>query len=86
MKLVDLSTAEKALDKAKQSASNNVVSAQIEVAELRLAVIDPKSAVVVAVRDAQKEVEKLKAEKATDSEIAVAEQRILDLKLAVAES
>jgi hypothetical protein len=49
-------------------------------------VIDSKSAVVVAVRDAQKEVEKLKADKAANSEIAVAEQKVLDLKLAVAES
>jgi hypothetical protein len=53
---------------------------------LRLSVIDSKSAVVVAVRDAQKEVEKLKADKAANSEIAVAEQKVLDLKLAVAES
>ena len=41
LKFTDLATAEKALDKIKQSASNNVVAAQIEVADLRLAVIDP---------------------------------------------
>ena len=83
---VNLGSAEKALDSAKKLSSDSVVSAQLAVAELRLSVIDSKSAVVVAVRDAQKKVEKLKADKAADSEIAVAEQKVLDLKLAVAES
>jgi hypothetical protein len=81
-----LSTAEKALDKAKQSASNNVVTAQIEVAELRLAVIDPKSAVAVAVTDAERRVEKLKISGATAEKIAEAEQKVIDLKISIAES
>ena len=80
-----LSKAEKVLESAKQSATSEVLAAQIQVADLRLSVLDPSSAVVVAVRDAERTVEKLKDSDASTSKIVVAESKVVELKVAIAE-
>ena len=80
-----MSKAEKVLESAKQSATSEVLAAQIQVADLRLSVLDPSSAVVVAVRDAERTVEKLKDSDASTSKIVVAESKVVELKVAIAE-
>ena len=80
-----MSKAERVLESAKQSATSEVLAAQIQVADLRLSVLDPSSAVVVAVRDAERTVEKLKDSDASTSKIVVAESKVVELKVAIAE-
>ena len=82
----NLSTAEESLEVAKQSAGTSVLSAQIAVADLRLKLIDSKSAVAIAVKDAEKLVERLKSTDASPEQIAQAEKRVVDLKIEVAEA
>ena len=62
------------------------MAAQIEVADLRLEVIDQKSAVVIAVRDAERTVERLKASGASTEKVTEAEQKVIDLKISIAEA
>lgn len=82
----NLSTAEEVLEIAKQSASTNVLSAQTAVADLRLKLIDSRSAVSIAVKDAEKLVERLKSADASPEQIAQAEKRVVDLKIEIAEA
>lgn len=84
--MVGLSKAEKVLDSAKDSATSNVESAQIAVADLRLSVMDPKSAVVVAVRAAEQKLEKLKAADEFSQATTNAAEKVKELKIAVAEA
>ena len=82
----NLSKAEEVLEVAKQSANTSVLSAQIAVADLRLKLIDSKSAVAIAIKDAEKLVERLKSSDASPEQIAQAEKRVVDLKIEVAEA
>lgn len=82
----NLSTAEKILEVAKQSDSTSVLSAQIAVADLRLKLIDSKSAVAIAVKDAEKLVKRLESTDASPEQIAQAEKRVVDLKIEVADA
>ena len=82
----NLSKAEEVLEVAKQSANTSVLSAQIAVADLRLKLIDSKSAVAIAIKDAEKLVERLKSLDASPEQIAQAEKRVVDLKIEVAEA
>ncbi|MEY3366004.1 MAG: hypothetical protein RIS71_741, partial [Actinomycetota bacterium] len=84
--LSNLAVAEKSLDSARTESTNNVLSAQIAVAELRLSVMDPKSAIAVAVRDAENELAALIEAGASSGNIATAKQEVQNLKIAVAES
>ena len=55
-------------------------------ADLRLSVIDPKSALAVAVNDAIRIVERLKTNDASPEQIAKAEERVTELKTGIAEA
>ena len=68
------------------TAANDLRAAQIQLGESRVAVLDPKSALVVAVNIANERVASLSAANASTTEIAAALTQLEDLKIAIAQS
>ena len=76
----------KTVEAQTSSATNDLRAAQIQVGESRVAVLDPKSALVVAVNVAEGRVASLRATKASNAEIAAAVAQLEDLKIAIAQN
>lgn len=66
------------------SANNDLREARKVVGESRVAVLDPKSALVIAVKSAEDRIEALRESKAPSSQIAMAVAQLEDLKIAIA--
>ena len=76
----------KAVETQSSAVSTELRLAQIAVGESRVAVLDPKSALVVAVNEATSTVERLRAANAPDSEVAAATGRLEELLVAIAQN
>jgi uncharacterized repeat protein (TIGR02059 family) len=76
----------KTVEAQTSAVTNDLRAAQIQVGESRVAVLDPKSALVVAVNIAKERVASLSAANASTTEIAAALTQLEDLKIAIAQS
>jgi uncharacterized repeat protein (TIGR02059 family) len=76
----------KTVEAQTSAVTNDLRAAQIQVGESRVAVLDPKSALVVAVSVAEGRVASLSAAKASNAEIAAAVTQLEDLKIAIAQN
>lgn len=76
----------KTVEAQTNAVTNDLRVAQIQVGEARIAVLDPKSALVVAVTTAANKVASLSASKASTAEIAEAVMQLEDLKIAIAQN
>jgi uncharacterized repeat protein (TIGR02059 family) len=76
----------KTVEAQTSAVTNDLRAAQIQVGESRVAVLDPKSALVVAVSVAEGRVASLSAAKASNVEIAAAVTQLEDLKIAIAQN
>ena len=76
----------KTVEAQTSAVTNDLRAAQIQVGESRVAVLDPKSALVVAVNVAEGRVASLSAAKASNAEIAAAVTQLEDLKIAIAQN